>query len=131
MPVSPNDFLQVAKKYFNTAVDEIEYRAAASRAYYSIYHACNDFYNSNKYTLIPSAVGAGMHAQLYSAFMSADKLRCGADTQNIRRIGIMANNMLKPLRKYADYDIATPFSPQKADLMIEKAKIVLDEVSKL
>ncbi len=64
--VTPTDFLNVAQCYLNNASHESEFRAAANRAYYSIFHACDGYYASGKYTLIPSAESVGSHEVLFS-----------------------------------------------------------------
>lgn len=131
MPVGPVDFLNAAEKFYNAAADEIEFRAAANRAYYSIFHACNDLYKTQKYNLIRQPGNMGMHAQLYSAFTSANEPRCVGRARDIQKIGYMAKNTLKPLRTTADYDIEGPFGRLDAEAMISRAKLLLDEISKL
>lgn len=131
MAITPDDFLSVAEQYIGNANHENEYRAVASRAYYSIFHACDQYYNSQKYQLIPSSQSGGSHEVLFSAFKNASQQRCGADFGTIKRIGMIASGTLKPLRRDADYDLNKPFPRGKAEDMIAKAKIVLSEISKI
>ncbi|QRO33997.1 hypothetical protein [Chromobacterium violaceum] len=129
--VTPADFLHVAQNYLNNASHESEFRAVASRAYYSIFHACDGYYASGKYTLIPSAESVGSHEVLFSAFLNASPNRCGKDWATIKRIGMMANSTLKPLRRDADYDLKKSFPKINAELMVEKAKVILGEISNI
>lgn len=92
-----SDYLAVAKQ-LSSHPDEEWQRTAISRAYYAAYHACLQRYET-KYGKVPPKQGAGVHEQLWSAFM--DKRQLGNIYKQVAEDG----RRLKTRRVKADYKV--------------------------
>lgn len=131
MPVNPQDLFAYSEQAFGSSASEVEYRMVAGRAYYSVYHACDQLHKTSKYQLISPPAKGGLHEQLYDTFKAAHPTRCGAAATQLKRIGIMAQGILRPLRVRADYRLHESFERDDAEIAIEKAREILGHLSSL
>lgn len=97
MTVTPADFLRISEELIENS-DEIYYRTAASRAYYCIFHICEQFAAQLPGTVNPNE---GSHKRIIN------KLKRNPDNQDIRTIGNLMDQM-RVLRVRADLQFEFP-----------------------
>ena len=100
-------------------IGEINYRNAASRAYYSGYHCALPIANNIG---IPADAG-GNHASLIAAFEKERKL-------DYKKIGYMLRQCFQ-IRVKADYQIDENFELGSAETAIEQIDKIIDLLKKL
>lgn len=126
MTVTPDDFIASAKESLK-AEHEIDHRNSASRAYYSMYHACNIF--ANKANLPKSdRKNIGSHVKLILQYTeySGDKLA----KNEMRKIGKVLSDC-KVIRAKADYEIDQEFFYDNAETVLEYVKDVKGKLTAL
>ena len=118
---TPPELLLLAEK-LRQGSTEAEWRAAASRAYYAIYHHARAFHDSLPESGQPAPKGAGGdHVDLSHRLKNpAQSVNAKLTTQS-RRIGIMLDNC-RPTRHQADYEIRNAFSADQADELLAMAE---------
>lgn len=95
MPIDSEDLKVYAEKIAISAEGEVEYRAATSRAYYSIFHKTKQL----GYVALPGDEGS--HKRYIDALMRADN-------ESARKAGRVLDQC-KQLRVAADYHIQNEF----------------------
>lgn len=110
------DFLTSAQELLQ-GHREVDYRNAASRAYYSIYHICQE--SLGKLPNLPHNVGA-THQKLILDLLSHPD-------EKVRTLGRKLRQM-KTLREKADYQLQVKFSRYEATQLISLAKKMGSEV---
>lgn len=135
--IAVDDYLIWAESVVGVDSSEAQNRAAVSRAYYSLFHACEGFAAREHVNLIPKPEVSGRHEKLYSSFEIAVQSRIppGTDLMTVRRIGVMANNLFRPYRVHADYHLGKykgkDFTASYAMDAVAKARLLIDEIKKL
>jgi uncharacterized protein (UPF0332 family) len=112
-----------AKEFFVLAQElmqgerEVDYRSAASRAYYSAFHACRMLLKN-----IPNLSGTigTSHQKVI------DELLSHSDKQ----ISSLGNKlkMARDLRQKADYQLGSPFSRHEAFRLLSQVQKILSEI---
>ncbi len=103
----PLDFYRLGLSLAETANDEATQRTAVSRLYYGLHHeACCRYFRSN-FDGRPLFAGR-RHAELPRRYSNQEDERA-------REVGRLLRNLLA-LRRMADYDIASPFTPIDATI---------------
>ena len=119
-----SDLLELAKR-LQQGGSEVELRAAASRAYYALFHFARHFH-----TLLPEPGNAapsgagGDHVDLAHRLKRPAKnveTRFPEQAAKSKRIGVLLDSV-RPTRHHADYDLATPFHIALADNVIRTAE---------
>lgn len=121
MPISPIAFSDSAKALLSIG-GEVDYRNAASRAYYSMYHSIQRKVLS-ECNSIPRYPKAGVHAALIR-FLEDSGKNCGIgsiEAKECLRLS-MALGAAKRLRSRADYDLDDMFSRTDAEQVIRSAE---------
>lgn len=114
MSIAPTEFLSVAAQLHNPS-NEAANRSAASRAYYSVYHACADRYQEEK---IPEGKPTGMHTRLINTLKNSP-------SQHDRRIGFILSNVYEH-RIRADYKLTKDYRPEEAENAIKQSRRLLE-----
>ena len=127
MAVSPNDLLEMARRLLS-GNEEIDFRTAANRAYYSSYHFCKPLADSLPRT---RSRKRGSHERLIERLKTL-RIRNASRTRDkkFRAFGYFLN-IGKPLRVEADYRIDTVFGRAKAEQLILTATKIRDVISEL
>lgn len=112
--VSSYDIAVRAKKIFDSASSEVEYRCSARCAYYSLYHYCESM--DSPLLASPNTSG-GVHYQLISKFV-------GSKDQEMRKIGEMLNQG-RIIRVQADYRLEKNFRKDDARKVLRFAEKVV------
>ena len=121
MPVSPSDFLTLAKS-LSERDSEIEWRSAVSRAYYATYHQLLDF--PDRFDMFGEP-GQGSHDQLFKTLRAA-KCRGGKSNAIKGKLMVLGNDMLqfKQQRTLADYTLPGTITKSDAQMAVETAESV-------
>jgi uncharacterized protein (UPF0332 family) len=115
------DFLESAKQSLVSDSKEVNYRNAASRAYYSAFHFCRSL--MEKYPEWQMNIGIAEHAKLIGNLKKAPR-------QEFRTLGNQLHQ-LKRLRSHADYELNKKFTDRYAKQAILQSEKILEEISKL
>ena len=129
MAVSYNDIARFAEDLARTASCEIERRVAASKAYYSAFHAARSFQNRlNK----PRGKVGGSHATICLALTSMPPkvTMTTADMKRIRKIGHLLRRC-RDRRCEADYDLHLAIEQMYADRQVRDCAFIRSEISDL
>lgn len=115
MSVTANDYLVSAKAMLD-GTSEVDYRNAASRAYYAAYHQGKEVEH-----LCPDVrvENVGVHTQLITKFEKYISPLAG--WTQARNIGYTLKKM-KLTRAQADYELGTDFPLTEAQLQIQMAE---------
>lgn len=118
---TPPELLALARK-LRQGSTEAEWRAAASRAYYAIYHHARAFHDSLPEQGQPAPRGAGGdHVDISHRLKNpASKVNAKLTTHS-RRIGYMLDNC-RPTRHKADYEIRNAFTVDQVDELVAMAE---------
>lgn len=127
MAVTPSDILEIARQLLGTeevAPSEASMRSAASRAYYSAFHAAN---SSLPEELQPDSSlrnGPSSHQIIIDAYVAWGRAHRPGRTDAI----IVSRNLarLKLLRKQADYNIDDAFSLSDSKLSCKVAGTTIE-----
>ena len=108
MSVTKEDLLQLANELL-LAANEVQWRAAVSRAYYAAYHGCLVWHAGMP---TPGSAGGGKPGGVHQQLLN--QLRNGAPEWSasqkfLGRILSAQLGALKARRKIADYDLNEPF----------------------
>ena len=122
--ISPASILDNAGKILALDNSEECARAAASRAYYSAFHACREV--ANKYVMVPAESG-GVHEQLYTAMLNCHPGYTD-NYKDVRKLAYMARE-IKTIRINADYAIETRFPFGDAVEAIAKSKKLIEQAA--
>jgi uncharacterized protein (UPF0332 family) len=114
------DFLESAKQSLISDSKEVNYRNAASRAYYSAFHFCRSL--MEKYPEWQKNITTE-HAELISNLKKAPR-------QEFKTLGNQLHQ-LKRLRSHADYELNKKFTDRYAKQAILQSEKILEEISKL
>ena len=90
-----NKYLEYAKNYNEEGLEEFQYRSAASRAYYFVFHEAKEYLKKEQ--INESKEGKGSHEKLWNTFIQ--------NTQNdliLKAVGNDGTNLRKK-RTTADY----------------------------
>ena len=127
MGVNPTELIELAEELIGTAT-EVSYRAAASRAYYSIFH--------NGRLLAGALPGnypraSGSHNRILKKLKDfpLGELERGI-VLSIRRVGLLMSQA-RSIRTKADYYIIDDVSRSEAERVIDYARSIENEVSQL
>lgn len=114
MAVTPDELLTAAERLLGQGAGEVDWRNAASRAYYGAYHRCRLVADS-------AGLGAtqtgGVHAGLVAAFLAP------LNPRPVRALGYMLDQS-RLSRVDADYNIDVPFS--RADGGVDRRRLQTD-----
>lgn len=114
MPVTPDDLLDAARTSLDGSTGEVEWRNAASRAYYAAYHRCRVVAAEEKLPLLRTG---SVHAALVGEL--------GASRQrSLRALGYMLNQC-RHLRATADYEIDERFERADAATVVGASERIL------
>lgn len=111
MSVTPNELLEAAKA-IGRGDSEVDWRNAASRAYYAAWHRCLPIGRS-----VGLSAGRGVHRQLIET-LEQDR------NMTLKSLGYMLRQCRK-LRVKADYEIETDFSPEDARIALTQSEKIL------
>lgn len=120
MPITNKELLEHAQALHeaNSDASEVQVRTVVGRAYYSVHHLARQIADDLCLPQVQDARG-GSHAQLYKRLMNCPTTV--ADYMKVRRIGIMAANILNPYRVWADYHLSDGAPTAVAENSIAKA----------
>lgn len=115
MAITSKDLLEFSRK-FSSGANECEIRAAASRGFYSAFHACKPVANQLPVPILKTTKGE--HELVIQAFLQVP--RHGEVQKKAAQIG---SNLMaaRTLRRTADYSLAEDFSSEDAQEMIDLA----------
>ena len=113
MAITPDTLLQVAQE-MAAGTREVDWRSAASRAYYAAYHRC-----------IPYAYGRASASPGHTQ-MIADLTHRDAESSS-RRAGYLLRHC-KQLREQADYELTATFQWDDADSALKSTGLIFDLV---
>ena len=119
MPVTPNELLEAAK-VIGRGEAEVDWRNAASRAYYAAWHRCLPIGRSVGLSAQP---GQGVHQQLIETLT-------GNRNTTLKSLGYMLRQC-RDLRVEADYEIKTDFPPAAARTALEQCEKILNMAAAL
>ena len=119
MPVTPNELLEAAK-VIGRGEAEVDWRNAASRAYYAAWHRCLPIGRSVGLSAQP---GQGVHQQLIETLT-------GNRNATLKSLGYMLKQC-RDLRVEADYEIETDFPPAAARTALEQCEKILAKAAAL
>ncbi|OQW93029.1 MAG: hypothetical protein BWK79_13280 [Beggiatoa sp. IS2] len=112
------DFLESAKQQLEIVLkEEVNYRNASSRAYYSAFHICKDL--MDKHPEWHVAIGSE-HQKLINNLLNVPRKELNILGRQLERI--------KTLRHRADYDLHKKFTYQDAKQTIFESQKIVDEV---
>lgn len=115
MPVTPNALLEAAKA-LGRGESEVDWRNAASRAYYAAWHRCLPIGRSVGLSAQPDQ---GVHRQLIETLT-------GNRDRTLKSLGYMLEQC-RALRVGADYEIETDFPPEDARTALEQCEKILNK----
>lgn len=120
MPITNKELLEHAKALHeaNSDASEVEVRTVVGRAYYSVHHLARQIADDLCLPQVADVRG-GSHVQLYKRLINCPATV--ADYMKVRRIGIMAANILNPFRVWADYQLRDEAPAAVAENSIAKA----------
>lgn len=120
MSVTPDDFIDAAETLIlnNT---EMDFRNAASRAYYGAYH--RSFIYAHHHLGIPADVDGGSHYAVSESYLSKSDL-------SYRKVSILLRQA-KAIRVTADYHLSVNFDENLAATALEQAKRIIESVDSL
>lgn len=128
MSIDCTAFLDSAEALLR-GTSEVDLRNAASRAYYSVYHACKDLASS-----LPDFTGeniGGVHAKLIRRFENCPITGIYKETgRAYRSLGYQLQQM-KAERTRADYELHLNFDQNRAETAIAMAHRIFAKVSAL
>lgn len=111
MSVDPGDFLVSAVAMLQPESSEIDFRNAASRAYYAAYHAARAL----AVTLpVQAVVKGGAHEQVIKTLTDGGTSHF---SMQCRRVGYLLSTM-RTARHRADYELGTDFLRTDAESLI-------------
>lgn len=122
MSVTYREFLASAE-VLRGGPAEIDFRNAASRAYYSAYHACKSVAEHCPKVTDP---GTGSHEALILRFKRYPRTGPGHEFAN--KIWYLMDQA-KGLRRRADYEISRPFLKGVTETQICNVKRILEQVA--
>ena len=109
MAVNPNQLLEAAQELAQ-GNREVDFRNAASRAYYAAYHRCRPIAKRNGLR----SLGQGVHSDVIDALRTATKPTLKHLAQMLARC--------KSLRAKADYNIEEEFKDSEAQTTTRQAQ---------
>lgn len=119
--MKPTDFLETATEFLQKKpIREVDYRNAASRAYYCVLHSCNDFLEQNG---SKSSFTDTTHQKIIRGLLA------NAD----RRVETLGNQLssLREQRNRADYTLGKKFTFKDAERLIQTTRKMLQEIQKI
>ncbi len=123
----PQDLLDLAKS-LRQGGGEVELRAAASRAYYAMFHFAKSFHAALPEPGMAASHGAGGDHLDLAHRLKSPAAKISATQPELatksRRIGILLDS-IRPMRHHADYDLGQTFGMDVADTAIATAEKVL------
>lgn len=122
MSISPANFLNAAERLL-AGEDEVDHRNAASRAYYGMYHACQQWCDSLDGFAISGTGRGGVHFRFIQAM--ADYR--GPEADKVKSIGNMLKH-IKNLRVKADYKLHESFSAAYAAIACNTSRKAMEEI---
>jgi uncharacterized protein (UPF0332 family) len=119
MPITPADFLNSSERLVKQAT-EVDFRNAASRAYYAAYHKSLILGDS-----IPEPEGDiyGVHARLIRKFLDHPE-------KTFREVGQQLKNG-RSQRTRADYELKDKFKLSQAQMAIDHSRRVFSLIEKM
>jgi uncharacterized protein (UPF0332 family) len=122
MPISCEKFLLSAQTLLE-GFEEVDYRNAASRAYYTAYHVCLTVANA---AMLPdTSTSGGCHKRLIWRLTHSKNRKHKFLHMTL---GYMLNVILFD-RISADYEINDDFSKNKAEVVVTHAKRIIKEAA--
>jgi uncharacterized protein (UPF0332 family) len=115
------EFLRSAEKLLEKESVEVEYRNAASRAYYAAYHGRLDLSQRSKIEPVKSE--GGVHQQLINGLCLHQDVR-------VKTVGY-ALKQLKRQRVKADYKLEQDFTLRDAQFTVESTQKLLRELNQI
>lgn len=112
-----SDFLEFAQSQLKSAKKEFDYRNAAGRAYYYVFHCCLEHKIG-----VPYNKDRGSHDNLYDAIGKLPDVEDPA-TKLLKNIAYVAR-MMKDVRNHADYKLKASFTEQDAKQQVKDAEKV-------
>ncbi len=109
--------LRHAKQIFDSAHDETQFRAAASRAYIATYQYLT---RHPKISSFEDPKTAETHRELIEYLK-------GSNDPLLRKVGTSRLPRLRALRNHADYDLDRPFTKGLAQEAIEDAEEIIED----
>ena len=122
MAVTLEDFLSSADAMLKTGVSEIDFRNAASRAYYSAYHIAVALADQ----LEPTGAIVGGHHEAVIKILTGQ--RTSPFALSCRRAGYILAGM-RTIRHSADYQLGKTFSHGQAEDLIARVPAVRDSIT--
>ncbi|MGL4674970.1 MAG: hypothetical protein ACRCXK_08930 [Wohlfahrtiimonas sp.] len=117
MSINCKDFLCSAEKCLEESKDEVDYRNAISRSYYSIYHRVEPLVSPP----VNTKTKLSKQADLVEYLCDKDKTKNEAiDSDLLRTLGLMLENA-KKRRVDADYKLGKKISLFTTELAIKEA----------
>jgi len=128
MPVSSDDFIDLARRLHESADTEIDLRAAISRAYYGAYHRASFIENH----LGPTAERPrGVHDQFIQKLVEATHPTAGDDGKRLlRRLGYKLIAQ-KNLRAQADYHLAETVNEDDTSMAINRFSAIEQDIEEV
>lgn len=121
MSISEHDLVDLARALHEHAEEEVDNRAAISRAYYAAYHRCLDFHSQLPYPGKDSRDSkAGVHDRLIHRLCNPTVTN-EALSMHSRALGHKLLT-LKKRRHEADYLLRRTVSPKAAELAVLEAE---------
>jgi len=121
MAICSSEFLDVADYLMvEKPNEEIYYRSALSRAYYSLYHEALQRADEMNLPVV-AAAGSGDHKRLVSRYKSAGKKR-------LRTIGQMLDNV-RAVRANVDYSMSYMYTQNDAVKDIQTCRSIISALS--
>ena len=130
MTVSEKDFLKSAKELVNTPSSEMDYRNAASRAYYSSLHSCMKIVVT--FPTIGDTSKGGVHAQAIDQLLNPPTSVSKNKAAITKKAGHILRHM-KTIRTKADYYINNDFKESQSDEVFmynERLETIIDSYFK-
>lgn len=131
MSINACDFIRIAKRGIEVCDDEMGYRNAISRAYYSIYHSASSLVTERKIPKyngkdMPNVKG-GTHLKL-AYYLTDEENNKEPFSRNDMAVIAVKLKMTKMLRTTADYFLKRTVTVEDAEYMIIEAEGIIEKV---
>ena len=122
----PEELVEYAEALLarNPPPNEVEIRAAVSRAYYGAYHACTEFEKALPFMGREIDRPGGVHERLVQRLGHPD-VRLRADINVLSRRLSALLRQAREERERADYRLAEKFSLSQADVAVIRARRII------
>ena len=130
MAVSEKDFLDSARAFVKPPSSEMDFRNAASRAYYSSLHSCMKIVAT--FPTIGDASKGGIHAQAIDQLLNPPTSVSKDKAAITKKAGLILKHM-KTIRTKADYYINKDFKEEHSDevfMYTERLETIVDSYLK-